>query len=147
MLFILIGLKCLPFLFNNISQMAFQVNTSLSLSSDSVCLVAQSCLTVCDPMDYSPPGSSVHRDSPGKNFGESCHALLQGIFPTQGSNLGLPHFSQILYCLGHQGSPNGCRVIHCQDVEFHSPVGRLLCLLWIECYHPSTCPTKDMLKS
>ena len=34
-----------------------------------------------------------------------CHALLQGIFPTQGSNPSLPHCRQILYCLGHQGSP------------------------------------------
>ena len=42
-------------------------------------------------MDYSLPGSSVHEDSPGKNTGMGCHALLQGIFPTQGSNPGLPH--------------------------------------------------------
>ena len=42
-----------------------------------------------DPMDCSPPGSSVHRDSPGKNTEVSCHALLQGIFPTQGLNLHL----------------------------------------------------------
>ena len=47
----------------------------------------QSCLTLCDPMDYSPPGSSVRGDSPGKNTGVGCHALLQGIFPTQGSNI------------------------------------------------------------
>ena len=33
------------------------------------------------------PGSSVHGDSPGKNTGMGCHALLQGIFPTQGLNL------------------------------------------------------------
>ena len=46
-----------------------------------LCLVAQSCLTLCDPMDCSPPGSSVHGDSPGKNTGVGCHALLQGIFP------------------------------------------------------------------
>ena len=32
-----------------------------------LCLVAQSCPTVCDPLDYSPPGSSVHADSPDKN--------------------------------------------------------------------------------
>ena len=38
-----------------------------------------------DPMDYSPQDFSVHRDSPGKNTGVDCHALLQGIFPTQGS--------------------------------------------------------------
>ena len=50
-------------------------------------LVARSCLTLSDPMDWSPPGSSVHGDSPGKNTGLSCHALLQEIFPTPG----LPH--------------------------------------------------------
>ena len=70
-----------------------------------LCLVAQSCLTLCDPVDYSPPGSSVHGDSTGKNTGVGCHALLQGISPTQGSNSGLPHCSQILYHLSYQGSP------------------------------------------
>ena len=55
-------------------------------------------------MDCSPPGSSVHGDSPGKNTGVGCHALLQAIFPTQGSNLGLLHFRRILYQLDHQGS-------------------------------------------
>ena len=34
-----------------------------------------------------------------------CYVLLQGIFPTQGSNPGLPHCRQILYHLSHQGSP------------------------------------------
>ena len=52
-------------------------------------LVVQSCLILCDPMESSPPGSSVHRDSTGKNTGVGCHVLLQGIFPPQGSNLGL----------------------------------------------------------
>ena len=47
----------------------------------------QSCLTQCDPMDCSLPGSSVHGDSSGKNTRVSCHALLQGIFLIQGSNL------------------------------------------------------------
>ena len=56
----------------------------------------------CDPMDGSPPGSSVHGDSPGKNTGVGCHALLQGIFPTQAY---LPHCKWILQCLSHQGSP------------------------------------------
>ena len=70
-----------------------------------LCLVSQSCPTLCDPMDCSPPGSSVHGDSPGKNTGVGCHALLQGSFPTQGSNSGLPHCRWILYCLSHQGSP------------------------------------------
>ena len=70
-----------------------------------MCLVAQLCPTFCHPMDCSPPGSFVHGgDSLGKNTGVGYHALLQGIFPTQGSNVGLPHCSQILYQLSHQGS-------------------------------------------
>ena len=44
-------------------------------------------------------------NSPGKNTGVGRHSLLQGIFPTQGSNWGLPCCRQILYCLSHQGSP------------------------------------------
>ena len=120
---------------------------------------------LCDPKDCSPPvyrsppGSSVHGNSPGKNTAVSCHSLLQGIFqvsctagrlftvwvtrewsescsvlsdslrphglyspwnspgrvaglsplqaifPTQGSNPGLPHWRHILYQLSHQGSP------------------------------------------
>ena len=70
-----------------------------------LCLVTQSCLSLCDPMDCSPPGSSVYGDSPGKNTGVGCHALLQGIFPTQGLNPGLSHCKWILYRLSHQGSP------------------------------------------
>ena len=42
-----------------------------------LCLVAQSCPTLGNPKDCSPPGSSVHGDSPGKNAGVGCHALLQ----------------------------------------------------------------------
>ena len=53
-------------------------------------------------MDCSPPGSSVHGDSPGKNAGVGCHALFQGIFSAQELNPGLPHCRQILYCLSHQ---------------------------------------------
>ena len=69
------------------------------------CLVTQSHLTLWNPMGYSPPDSSVHGDSPGKNTGVSCNVLLQGIFPTQGSNPGLLHCRWILYQLSHQGSP------------------------------------------
>ena len=58
-------------------------------------LVAQSCPTLCDPMDCSLPGSSVHWDSPSKNTGVGGHALLWEIFPTQGSNPGLPHCRRI----------------------------------------------------
>ena len=71
-------------------------------------LVATNSLVVsnsCDPMDYSPPGSSDHEDSPGKNTGVGCHFLLQGIFLTQESNLGLLHCRQILHQLSYKGSP------------------------------------------
>ena len=43
-------------------------------------------------------------NSPGKNTGVGSHSLLQGIFPTQGLNLHLPHCRQILYSLNHVGS-------------------------------------------
>ena len=71
-----------------------------------VCLAAQSCLTLCDTMDYSLPGPFVHGDSPGKNTGVGCHVLLQEIFPTQGSNPGLQQCRQILYQLSHKGNLN-----------------------------------------
>ena len=76
--------------------------------SASVCVpvkLLQSCWTLCNPMDYSLPGSSVHRDSPVKNTGVDCHALLQGIFPTQGLNL---HLLYLLYWQAgsyHQAPP------------------------------------------
>ena len=57
-----------------------------------LCSVAQSRPTLGHPMDCSLPGSTVLGDSPGKNTGVDCLALLQGIFPTQGSNLCLFYF-------------------------------------------------------
>ena len=68
-------------------------------------LVAQSCPTLCDPMDCSLPGSSVlcPWDSPGKNTGSGSHFLLREIFPIQEWNLGLLHCRQILYYLSHHG--------------------------------------------
>ena len=59
-------------------------------------------------MDCSLQGSSVHGifqawNFPGKSTGGGCHFLLQGIFPTQGLNLGLPHCRQTLYHLSYQG--------------------------------------------
>ena len=63
-----------------------------------VCVLSQlSHVWLCDPMDCSPPGSSVHGDSPGKKTGVGCHALLQGIFPTQRLNPSLAHCRLILY--------------------------------------------------
>ena len=48
-----------------------------------MCLVAQLCPSLWDPVDCSPPASSVHEDFQSKNTGVGCHALLQEIFPTQ----------------------------------------------------------------
>ena len=89
--------------------------------------VAQSYPTLTDPMDCSLPGSSIHRifqarvlewgatafpsglyspwNSPGQNTGVGSLSLLQGIFPTQGSNPGLLHCRRILYQLSCEGSP------------------------------------------
>ena len=68
-------------------------------------LVSQSCPKLWDSMDYSPPGSSVHRDSPGKNIGVGSHFLPQEIFPTQGLNLCLLNWQADFLPLCHQGSP------------------------------------------
>ena len=66
-----------------------------------LCLIAQSYPTL---WDCSLPGSSVHEDSPGKNTTAGCHAFLQGIFQTLGSNPGIQYCRQFLYCLSHQRS-------------------------------------------
>ena len=58
----------------------------------------QLCPTLCDPMECSP------WNAPGHNTGVGSHSLLQGIFPTEGSNRDLPHCRKILYQLSHQGS-------------------------------------------
>ena len=68
------------------------------------CCITQSCLTLCAPIYCNVLGSSVLGYSPGKNTGVGSHALLQGIFPTQGSKPGLPHCRWILYSLRHQVS-------------------------------------------
>ena len=92
------------------------------------CSVAKSCLTICEPMDYSTPGfpilhclpesesRSVHvqlfatpwtiqsMEFSRQNTGVCSLSLLQGIFPTQGSNLGLLNCRQILYQLSYLGN-------------------------------------------
>ena len=74
--------------------------------------VAQSCPTLCDPTDYTVPGILQARilewkEKKKKRILEwvAC-SLLQGIFPTQESNPGLPHYRWILYQLSYQGSPD-----------------------------------------
>ena len=68
------------------------------------CSVIQSRPTLWDPMDYSPPDSSVG-DSPGKHTEVGCHFLLQGLFLTQGWNPGLLNWQMAPLPLSHLGSP------------------------------------------
>ena len=73
------------------------------------------CLTLCDPFDCSPPRLLCPQDSSGKNTGGGCHALLQGISPTQGLNLcllQLLHCKWILYCwvTGEAQSSTWCQL-------------------------------------
>ena len=68
---------------------------ALGMEKALIVKVAQSCPTLCDTMDCSPC------NSPSQNTGVGSLSLLQGIFPTQGSNSGLPHCRQILYQLSH----------------------------------------------
>ena len=55
-------------------------------------------------------------NSPGQNTGVGSCSLLQGIFPTQGSNPGLPHYRRILYCLSHQSRPRILEWVHFSSV-------------------------------
>ena len=64
-----------------------------------VCLVLQLCLTLCDTMDCSPPGSSGHGDSPGKKTGAGCHALLQRDLPNPGIKP-----ASLISCVSQKGS-------------------------------------------
>ena len=68
-------------------------------------IVTQSCPTLCHPMDY-----TVHGILQARVLEWGSLPLLQGIFPTQGWNPGLPHCRQILNQLSHRGSPLSCRL-------------------------------------
>ena len=72
---------------------ATKVKRSLSVMSDSL-----------RPHGLQPPRLLHPWDFPDKSTEVRCHFLLQGIFPTQGLNPGLPHCGQMLYPLSHQGS-------------------------------------------
>ena len=76
---------------------------------------AQSCPTLCNPMDY-----TVHGILQGQDTGVSSLSLLQGIFPTQGLNPGIPHCGQILYQLNHKGSPPPAKKKKQLDGHFES---------------------------
>ena len=87
--------------------------------------VTQSCLTLCDPTNlYSP------WNSPCQNTGMHSLSLLQGIFPTQGSNSGLPHCRRILYQLSHKGSP---RILEWVAYPFSSRSSQLRNQIGVSC--------------
>ena len=73
-------------------------------------------------------------NSLGKNTGVDSHSLLQEIFPTQGSNPGLPHFRQILYSLSHQGSPTHHQYWRYKRCSFNPWVGKIL---WRRAWQPT----------
>ena len=79
-------------------------------------------------------------DFPGKNTGVDCHSLLQGIFPTQGSNPGFPHSRQILYHLSHQRSPRILESIanpFSREIFTTQRLGLGLLHCWLILYHLS----------
>ena len=76
---------------------------------DGVSLVSFSLSDPWQPRGLQPIRPLCPWDSPGKNTRVGCHALLQGIFSNQESNLGLLHCRQIPYHLSHQGSPPASR--------------------------------------
>ena len=93
-------------------------SSSSSSSQSHMCLVTQLCLTLCDPMDCSLPGSSVH--------GDSLPCPYPGGFPTQGLIPGLLHCRRMLYCLRHQGSPSQYRFLDVNDFKLNLKVSSLV---------------------
>ena len=75
-----------------------------------LCFVAQSCPTLCDPTDYSPPGSSVHGILQARTLEWVAVPSSRGICPIQELNRGLLHCRQILYCLKPPGKPENTGV-------------------------------------
>ena len=97
--------------------------------------IAQSCRTLCDPMDCSLPGSLSPWNFPGKSTGVGCHFLLQEIFLTQGLNPGLPRCRKTLYHRGHQD--------YLQIWLDYIPWVQL-CLYWQSLFPECTCFRKTM---
>ena len=89
-------LSCFPELKALLTLNSLQVLLEVESESESHSLVSDS---------LQPPGLYSAWNSPGQNTGVGSLSLLQGIFPTQGLNPGLPHCRQILYQLSHKGSP------------------------------------------
>ena len=78
-----------------------------------LCLVTQLHPTLYDPMDYIACQAPLSMDSPGKKTGVAFHVLLQGIFPTQGSNRDILHCRWTLYQLSYQRPSISVHTIRC----------------------------------
>ena len=100
------------------------------------------CPTLCDPVDCSLPGSSVRGNSPGKDTGVGCYFLLQGIFPTPGSNSGLLYFRWTLYHLNHQGSPK-LMLLYCR---MHPRMTFIFCTNYFKIFLASKASTPSSAK-
>ena len=110
--------------------------SNLAAAAD-ISMCAQSCLTLCDAMDCSLPGSSVHGIFPGKNTRVGYQSLLQGVFLNQGSNphrLNLLHWQVDSLLLCHLGSPKISRnkikinVLDLYDKTKHFKTQSVICL-------------------
>ena len=88
-----------------------------------VCSAANLRLALFNPMDRSLPGSSCPWDFPGGNTGVSCHFLLQGIFPTLGSNLSLLHRQAGSLPPSHLGSPYQLAMVTMTRYGVLTPIG------------------------
>ena len=112
-------------------------------------LCAQPCLTFCDPLDYSPPGFSIHAwDFPGKNTGVGCHVLLQGILLTQGLNQRLlsPALAGGFFTIVSPGNSEVCLRLPVCPQQILSRSEESLFLLWLLPACTSTAPTTSCLE-
>ena len=91
---LLVSCMILSKLLNLLASMFFTVEKNWKL-------VAQSCSTLCNPMDYIACQAPLSTGFSRREYWRGCHSLLQGIFPTYGLNPGFLHCRQMLYCLSH----------------------------------------------
>ena len=109
----------------------------MDVTKKEVCLANKSCLTFLWPHGLQPIMFLCSWDFPGKNSEVGCHFFLQGIFPTQGSNLHLLHWQADSLPLNHQGSPKcylasaDSHSIYTQIWSSNMEVNKLL-YLWLD---------------
>ena len=102
----------------------YWVRLGLGIHAESMLKWSESVTHSLWPMGCSPPSSSVHRDSPGKNTGMGCLALLQEIFLTQGLNPSLLHWQVDSLPSQPRRSPHWCS-LNWESLQRISPDNRL----------------------